>query len=311
MIPSDESNLIVAAQSHPGKKRENNEDRFLLAGFSTESSHIPVYLAIVADGIGGHQAGEVAAQITVDTIHTEMAKYTDGDPLPLMRNAVIEAGRAVLSESEGQPQYKGMGSTAVVAFTINTRLYTASVGDSRIYILQEGHIQQATVDHTWVQEAVDYGIISPDEAKNHPQSHVLRRHIGGRELPEPDFRLRLKDAETDQQSLSNQGTTLNPGDRILLCSDGLTDLVEDMEIFQILKGTHPDRSVSKLIDLALGRGGDDNITVAIVAVPNGEQTLEKKGGVPWLAMVIAASFGLVCLAAAAFLLMSWIGILGW
>ena len=310
MIPSDDSNLIAAAQSHPGKKRQNNEDRFLLASFSTESEHMQAYLAVVADGIGGHQAGEVAAQITVETIRTGMANYIDGDPLPLMRDAVVEADRAVLSESEGQPQYKGMGSTAVIAFMINTRLYTASVGDSRIYVLQEGHLHQATVDHTWVQEAVDYGIITPDEVKNHPQSHVLRRHIGGKELAEPDFRLRLKDAETDQQSLSNQGTTLKAGDQVLLCSDGLTDLVEDMEIFQILKGSHPDRSVSKLIKLALDRGGDDNITVAIIAIPNGEQTPEKQGGVPWLMVVIAASLGLVCLASAVFLLISWIGLWG-
>ncbi len=252
----------------------------------------------------------MAAQITVETIRTGMANYIDGDPLPLMRDAVVEAGRAVLSESERQPQHKGMGSTAVIAFMINTRLYTASVGNSRIYILQEGHLHQATVDHSWVQEAVDYGIISPDEAKNHPQSHVLRRHIGGKELAEPDFRLRLKDAETDQQSLSNQGTTLKAGDQVLLCSDGLTDLVEDMEIFQILMGFHPDRSVSKLIKLALDRGGDDNITVAIIAVPNGEQTPEKQGGIRWLTMVIAASLGLACLAAAAFLLISWIGLWG-
>ncbi len=310
MIPSDESNLIVAAQSHPGKKRQNNEDRFLLASFNTESGHMPAYLAIVADGIGGHQAGEVAAQITVEAIRTGMAKYIEGDPLPVMRDAVVEAGRAVLSESEGQPQYKGMGSTAVIVFMINTRLYTASVGDSRIYVLQEGHLHQATVDHTWVQEAVDYGIISPDEANNHPQSHVLRRHIGGKELAEPDFRLRLKDAETDQQSLSNQGTTLDAGDQVFLCSDGLTDLVEDMEIFQILKGTHPDRSVSKLIKLALDRGGDDNITVAIIAVPNGEYSQKKQGGVPWIMMVFAASLGLACLASVAFLLISWIGAWG-
>ena len=310
MIPSDTSNLVAAAQSHPGKKRQNNEDRFLVECFSTEFEPSQAYLAVVADGIGGHQAGEVAAQITVETISNGMANYIEGDPLPLLRDAVIEAGRAVLSKSEGQPQYKGMGSTAVIAFMINTRLYTASVGDSRIYVLQEGHLHQTTVDHTWVQEAVDYGIITPDEVKNHPQSHVLRRHIGGKELAEPDFRLRLKDAETDQQSLSNQGTTLEAGDQVLLCSDGLTDLVEDMEIFQILKGSHPDRSASKLIKLALDRGGDDNITVAIIAVPNGEQTSDKPSGVPWLTMVIAASIGLVCLVSAAFLLIAWIGLWG-
>ena len=306
MIPSSETHLIVAAKSHSGKKRTNNEDRYLLASYRTEPDGLPIYLAMVADGIGGHQAGEVAAELTVDTIQEGIKASINDDPLESIRAGVIEAGRVVLAQAEEQPDYKGMGSTVVIALLIEDRIYTGSVGDSRIYILQDGHLHQATVDHTWVQEAVDYGIIPPDEAKNHPQSHVLRRHIGGKEIAEPDFRLRLRDAETDQQSVANQGTRLSPGDKILLCSDGLTDLVEDMEILQIVRSSIPDQAATRLVNLALDRGGDDNVTVVIIGLPNGEEPVVQKRKWPWIVAVLLASLILIGISLIAVLAMQWL-----
>jgi protein phosphatase len=151
---------------------------------------------------------------------------------------------------------------------IGSRLYTAHVGDSRIYLLRGGRLQQISIDHTWVQEAIEYDIIGPDEARGHPHAHILRRHIGGEQLPEPDTRMRLKDGESDRQGLTNQGTSLRKDDRLLLCSDGLTDLVEDREIYRGLTAYEPQEGVEYLTQLALERGGDDNITLIILAAPS-------------------------------------------
>ena len=267
MIPHETSPLATATSTHPGKRRPNNEDRFHLGTYRLEQDPTVVTLAIVADGIGGHQAGEVAAQLTIDTIAQRLLSYQGGDPLPDIQTAIIEAGRVVSAAANTEDEQSGMGSTVALAMVIGSRLYTAHVGDSRIYLLRGGRLQQITTDHTWVQEAIEYDIIAPDEARGHPHSHILRRHIGGDQLPEPDTRMRLKDGESDRQSLANQGTTLRKDDHILLCSDGLTDLVEDMEIYRGLTAYEPNEGVDFLTRLALDRGGDDNITLVILATP--------------------------------------------
>ena len=267
MIPHETSPLATATSTHPGKRRPNNEDRFHLGTYRLEQDQTVVTLAIVADGIGGHQAGEVAAQLTIDTIAQRLLSYQGGDPLPDIQTAIIEAGRVVSAAANTEDEQSGMGSTVALAMVIGSRLYTAHVGDSRIYLLRGGRLQQITTDHTWVQEAIEYDIIAPDEARGHPHSHILRRHIGGDQLPEPDTRMRLKDGESDRQSLANQGTTLRKDDHILLCSDGLTDLVEDMEIYRGLTAYEPNEGVDFLTRLALDRGGDDNITLVILATP--------------------------------------------
>ena len=267
MIPHETSPLATATSTHPGKRRPNNEDRFHLGTYRLEQDQTVVTLAIVADGIGGHQAGEVAAQLTIDTIAQRLLSYQGGDPLPDIQTAIIEAGRVVSAAANTEDEQSGMGSTVALAMVIGSHLYTAHVGDSRIYLLRGGRLQQITTDHTWVQEAIEYDIIAPDEARGHPHSHILRRHIGGDQLPEPDTRMRLKDGESDRQSLANQGTTLRKDDHILLCSDGLTDLVEDMEIYRGLTAYEPNEGVDFLTRLALDRGGDDNITLVILATP--------------------------------------------
>ena len=127
-------------------------------------------------------------------------------------------------------QRLGMGTTCACAWVIGTRLFIASVGDSRIYLLRNGNLIQLTVDHTWVQEAVEKGILAPEDVRNHPNVHVIRRYLGSPKTPQADTRLRLAKDETDTQARSNQGLRLLPGDLLLLCTDGLTDVVEDAEI---------------------------------------------------------------------------------
>lgn len=268
MIPYKKPLLASATSTHPGKRRPKNEDRYHVGTYLNEPDNTVVTLAIVADGIGGHQAGEVAAQLTIDTLVQRLLAYQGGDPLPEIQSAIIEAGRVVSAAAHAQEERSGMGSTVALAMVIGSRLYTAHVGDSRIYMLRAGRLQQISIDHTWVQEAIEYDIIGPDEARGHPHAHILRRHIGGDQLPEPDTRMRLKDGDSDKQGLANQGTILRKDDRLLLCSDGLTDLVEDIEIYRGLTAFEPEEGVKHLTQLALERGGDDNITIIILAAPS-------------------------------------------
>ena len=267
MIPTDSSHLTVAPLSHPGEAREINEDRYSVTYYTRESDQAQVTLAMVADGIGGHQAGEVAAQIAVDRIAGAIAEVRGDDPVAELSEAIIGAGRAISESSERDEALEGMGSTIATAMVVGSRLYAVSVGDSRTYLIRSGEIQQISVDHTWVQEAISHGILTPDEARNHPNAHVLHRHLGGDRDPLPDPRLRLAADESDETSEANQGLELDVHDQILLCSDGLTDLVEDQEILEVLSEHAPEAAAIALVDMARARGGHDNITLVIVEVP--------------------------------------------
>lgn len=268
MIPSDSSQLTVAALSHPGEAREINEDRHSVTYFTRESDQLPVTLAIVADGIGGHRAGEVAAQMAVDQISAAIAEASGDDPVAELSEAIIGAGRSISESSTQDDVLQGMGSTIATAMIVGRRLYTVSVGDSRTYLVQSGKIQQISIDHTWVQEAINHGILTPEEARNHPNAHVLHRHLGGDRDAVPDARMRLSADESDEASEANQGLRLSPHDLVLLCSDGLTDLVEDQEIMEVLSEHSPERAATSLVDMARARGGHDNITLVIFEVPD-------------------------------------------
>ncbi len=310
MIPYEKSLLASASSTHPGNRRPNNEDRYFIGTFLLEDKTV-VTLAIVADGIGGHQAGEVAAQLTIDTLVQRLLSYQGGDPLPDIQSAIIEAGRVVSAAAHAQKERSGMGSTVALVMIVGSQLYSAHVGDSRIYLLRGGRLQQITIDHTWVQEAVDYDIIGPDEVRGHPHAHILRRHIGGDQLPEPDTRMRLKDGESDRQGLANQGHTLRKGDRILLCSDGLTDLVEDQEIRRGLAAFEPEEGVEFLTQLALERGGDDNITMIILAAPKSRSIPTRGRGRRRLFNTLVAIFLLLSLIVIGVFGTIWFGLWPW
>lgn len=301
MIPTDSSELTIAALSHPGEAREINEDRYSVSQYVRESDQHPATLAIVADGIGGHQAGEVAAQMAVDSVSESIAASQGDDPVADLSQAVIKAGRNITSTSTTDHELQGMGSTLAAVLVVDGSLYTVSVGDSRIYLLRGGAITQISVDHTWVQEAINHGILTAEEARNHPNAHVLHRHLGGEKDPIPDTRLRLSEEESDEDSDANQGLRLLPSDQLLLCSDGLTDLVEDSEIQEVLSEHTPEEAVKRLVDIARSRGGHDNITVVAISVP--DLAARKSGGCLRTALVVAAG-GAALLA----LVLIWMGI---
>ena len=272
MIPSERAHLNVTAISHPGMTGKNNEDRYGVSAYWVDSEgNTPSLLAVVADGIGGHRAGEVAAEVAVETISATIAASDASQPLEALREAVVRAGQSINALADADPNQKGMGSTCACAWIVDTRLYTASVGDSRIYLARGRDIRQLTTDHTWVQEAIDHGVLDPGEARSHPNAHVIRRYLGSRQEVDPDLRLRLRPDEDDEQAEANQGLHLQPGDILLLCSDGLTDLVDNDEILAALQSRNRRGALEDLVKLTNQRGGHDNVTIVTLTMPVIEQ----------------------------------------
>jgi len=310
VIPVETPHLPVASESHPGETGKNNEDALSVTAYRLDPEGTPALLAIIADGVGGHRAGEIASRMTVDIVSTHVGESSGHDPLGSLRSAVVEAGRAVSAAAEASAERQGMASTITVAWIIGKRLYTAYAGDSRIYLRRGGRVQQATIDHSWVQEAIEHHIISPEEARNHPHAHILRRYLGGQLEPQPDFRLRLAPGESDRQSLRHQGVTLAPGDQVLLCSDGLTDLVSAEEIGEALgRGTLAE-AVSSLVVLARARGGHDNITVILIAVPDGRAAPRSRRR-SRLGVFASAVTGLILILLLAMVGLLWLGLWPW
>ena len=279
MNRTQRSHLIVAALSHPGMSGKNNEDRFSVCAYTGEAEK-PVLFAVVSDGIGGHRAGEVAAELAVNYIIEKVSQSNGKNPLEIMESAIHSASEAIASRSASKADQQGMGATCACVWVEGDRLYTAYIGDSRIYLVRDGRIQRLTVDHTWVQEAIEKGIITAEQARDHPNVHVIRRHLGQVELPEVDYRLHLSPEDNPEQARQNQGTQLRAGDTLLVCSDGLTDLVWDDEILRLITTRNALKSAAEdLIAQANERGGHDNITVVLIGVPKqgvGE-TQKKKG----------------------------------
>ncbi len=268
MIRTERAHLLIAAQSHPGMTGKNNEDRYAVSAYrASRINPTPSLIAVLCDGIGGHRAGEVAAEIAVETISQKLAESSPGQPLEALKSAVTSASQAIFKQAGNEDGRMGMGSTLACAWVVGHRLYTTSVGDSRIYLLRGNTIQQLTTDHTWIQEALEAGLINAQQIRGHPNAHVIRRYLGSPTPPLCDFRLRLSPEENDEQALANQGLVLKPGDKLLLCSDGLTDLVSNQEILRVAQSQAFEAIPDALIALANQRGGFDNITVILLAAP--------------------------------------------
>ncbi len=277
MIRITRSPLHVAAVTHPGMGGKQNEDRFAVSSYrlSEKDSTYSVF-AIVSDGIGGHSSGEVAAEMAVETISTMVAQSDGRQPLETLDYAIRVTSDTIADKARNSTQRLGMGTTCACAWVIGSRLFTASVGDSRIYLIRSGEITQLTIDHTWVQEALDRGILEPDEVRSHPNAHVIRRYLGSPKTPRADTRLRLASDESDTESRSNQGLRLLPGDVIMLCTDGLTDLVDTPEIGPTIRGLELQQAAQALVDLSNARSGKDNVTVVMLLVPWGSKPRKKR-----------------------------------
>ncbi len=285
MIRTQRAHLHVAALSHAGMSGKNNEDRFsVLSHVLSKEDSTPSVFAVLCDGIGGHHAGEIAAEQAVEHIGAAISKSNGRAPLEILEEALQSASEAITHQSASSDEHSGMGSTCASAWVIGDKLYIAYVGDSRIYLLRGDKMQQLTNDHTWIQEAVEKKIIKPEEAHDHPNVHIIRRYLGSLKLPEVDFRMKLSDSDNSVVSMKNQGSVLQPQDIILLCSDGLTDMVWADEIQAIIRAAGNFKSAAQnLVAKANERGGHDNITVILLGVPKPRPESEKKKGiVEWL-----------------------------
>lgn len=243
---SSSQSTLPAAVSDIGCEREINEDRY--AGFKVDGG----YVWIVCDGMGGAVGGELAAQLALDTIKRSLEGYTGDLNIEHLTEAVQEANRVIVLRRQN-PLFSGMGTTIVAALVTEYGVYIAHAGDSRAYVISPRRIEQLTTDHTYVQELVDKGMITLEEAMHHPQSHVLTRCLGG----EPRVR-------TDKNVYGISASAKDEAETLMLCSDGLYSLVSDEEIFEIVLNSSPQHACTTLVDLARERGGYDNITVAIV-----------------------------------------------
>ncbi|MGQ0603764.1 MAG: PP2C family protein-serine/threonine phosphatase [Anaerolineales bacterium] len=269
LTPTSDSPLLVGFGTHAGESGKHNEDRCAVKFFRAPDGEA-VTLAVVCDGIGGNRAGEVAAELAVTAIASAVAESEAGDYRAIFTTAIDRATASITEQAQKNLDYRGMGTTCAIAVMHGWRLYTGYVGDSRLYVLRRNHLQQISVDHTWLQAALEHKIITPGEAANHPNAHVLLQYINDRVKAKPDLRLRLPDDASSEESESNQGLRLEPGEAVLLCSDGLSDVVSADDIEGCLKTLPPQRAVDGLIELARKAGGPDNITAIVLRVPETE-----------------------------------------
>jgi serine/threonine protein phosphatase PrpC len=244
--------------SDPGRQRELNEDSYLILTAPVIASEIDALLA-VADGMGGHRAGDVASRTLIDMLedlftssaYQQYVAYNPQHPdyyVVVLKEVLEEINERLHRFSAGRPELEGMGTTATVALLARGYLFWGHAGDSRAYLLHDGSFQRLTHDHTWVAEQVEAGHMTPQEAAQHPRRNALTQSLGN------SFLVRV---ERGMQPVQ-------PGDLLLLCSDGLSTVVSDVEVREILLAEpNPQRACERLVTAANQRGGPDNITVLV------------------------------------------------
>lgn len=228
-----------------GQRREMNQDYV----FTSEKpvGNLP-NLFLVADGMGGHNAGDYASRYTVETIVEVVSKSEETEPVSLLEEAIQTANGCLLARAREDESRKGMGTTIVALTILGNRLYIANVGDSRLYVVNQ-KIQQITRDHSLVEEMVRMGEMDKEVAKDHPDKNIITRAIGAL----PEVLIDFFEVEIEE------------GDIILMCSDGLTNMVEDEDIRNIIMGQRDTvEKAEKLVDTANRNGGKDNITVIVI-----------------------------------------------
>lgn len=232
-----------------GRRRQTNQDS---AGVFVNQAGIS--LAVVADGMGGHQAGDVASQMLIDLLGENWQKnqLIDIDPVgEWLAEMIQKANDAIYQEGEAHPEKSGMGTTVVAAVLLNDQVLFANVGDSRLYVIKAGYIQQMTEDHSLVHELVKSGEISEEMAANHPRKNVLTRSVGTPNKVEIDI----------------DTFTVAEKDVLLLCSDGLTNMVTDEQILTtIVAKPVLEEALHELVNIANDAGGADNITALLAEV---------------------------------------------
>jgi PPM family protein phosphatase len=274
-LPSRQSFFAVRSYglTDTGKVRKSNEDNFLIANMvkalQVDQTSLPQakvqqsgrqgYLFIVADGMGGHVAGEEASALAIDSVESFVldtlkwfARGKEQDHDQVLREfqaAILQVNARVLSEAAQRPELHGMGTTLTLAYNLGDELFIAHVGDSRCYLCRSGKLYRLTQDHTLVEDLVRAGSLAPEDVAKHRLRHVITNSVGGHS---PEIRVEIHKAR------------LEADDRVLLCSDGLTEMVTDDEIARVLDADcDPESACRRLVQAANDAGGSDNITVVI------------------------------------------------
>lgn len=229
-----------------GQKREMNQDYI----FYTDQAigRLP-NLYIVADGMGGHNAGDYASRIAVKVIKEYVEQCDYENPLTVFKYAIMRANEQLIEDAHENPELAGMGTTVVACVILDNHLYVANMGDSRLYLLTSAGIRQVTLDHSLVEELIRSGKLERDNVRNHPEKNIITKAVGANADAMPDF------FELD----------IEPEDKVLLCSDGLSNMIEDDEIEDIIREEDSLKdAVDRLIERANYYGGRDNISVVLV-----------------------------------------------
>ena len=238
--------MRIYSATDVGQKRKMNQDYVFVS--QEPVGNLPNLFA-VADGMGGHNAGDYASAHAVQTLVSQIQADADFNPIKVIRHAIEAANTEIIDQAQRDEGLRGMGTTMVVATIVGNYAYVANVGDSRLYVVQ-GQICQVTRDHSLVQEMVRLGEINAEEARNHPDKNIITRALGAEKTVDVDF-FDLK---------------LEPGNTILMCSDGLSNMVEDRKMEEII--TNPDKDITwkgdTLIREANQNGGKDNIAVILI-----------------------------------------------
>jgi protein phosphatase len=239
--------VLMAGACDPGIARDHNEDAICLQ----EDDGRGYYFALVCDGMGGHNAGEVASAIAIVTVQEHLEKYFDpkGDHEELLSEAFLRASRAIDAHAAEHPDAKGMGCTAVCVLGVKGQIVTAHAGDSRAYRVRGDEISSLTLDHTMVQEMVNNGLITTEQAAVHPYRGRISRCLGhGKNKGDPTV----------------NKYEFEVGDNVLLCSDGLSDVVNENEIRALASSRDVRSSVRRLVEGANAAGGPDNISAMVL-----------------------------------------------
>jgi len=249
--------IKVCGLTDIGKRRELNEDNFKICGFENGN---PRGVCVLADGMGGHNAGEIASAAAVDIITGELAEsLMEDDEKQITLNiagAIDFANSSIYETSLKNREQAGMGTTLVVAYIKDSLLRVANIGDSCAYIVSDKEICKITIDHSVVEELVQRGSITRQEARNHPDKNIITRALGTEEFVDADF----------------YDYTLSLGETVILCSDGLTETVSDDKIKEIVNKSDDVNAIAKvLVDEANQNGGVDNITVVVIRAEKEER----------------------------------------
>ena len=240
--------MIGFAKTDIGKARDMNQDSYYV---SSPENNIELY--ILADGMGGYNGGEVASKLAIESARKYIENnFNQIEPekeqiLKLVKNAAEYANMVVYEKSKTSEDLKGMGTTLDICFIYNNKVYIGHVGDSRIYLIRKDIIRKLTKDHSYVQQLVEDGKITREEANHHPKKNMLLKALGCTEYVEPDIRAR----------------NIEKQDVLLMCSDGLTNMVDENIIYKMVK-ENPKTAPEKLVNLANEAGGYDNITVITI-----------------------------------------------